>query len=476
MPILTKAFGTLNYGIWAQIGVIVGLLAAVAVMGIDNAVTRFLPGKSKDEIREGFYTYILFQLAINSLLCLVLVFSAPFLAKGFFGGIENSRFVILAGVYLISTSWAGSLRRYFRIFTQMKTYNGLITYASLANAGAGATVAILGYTIFELVIISILIDLTVVIISLALITRQIGITVPRFTPLKSYLIYGIPLVPASLSNWAIHQSDRLFISYFVGMSALGIYSVVYGLGEIFMFMFFNPIFLMVSPVVARLWNEDKQGDVKAIFKYSLKYALMFAIPAAFGFSILGKVFLVKFTTTEFATGYYLIPLVTSGYIFFLVAGMAEQVFGLVQKTKFSAIILSSVCIENIILNALLIPRLGIIGAAIATTATFLTEMIASIIVSQRFFPLDYSVKFILKSLIASAIMGLAVWWFNPMSVGEIIFSAFMGAVIYFILMLLLRGFSWLEVEFFTDFIPSARVKSWLLSNSGIKLLFPREQR
>lgn len=463
MPILTKAFGAVNYGIWAQVTVLVALLGAVAVMGMNSAVTRFLPGKSREEIREGFYTYVLFQLATNSLLCLVLIFSARFLAESFFGGIENSRYVILAGIFLISTSWAGSLRRYFRIFTQMKTFNALIIYASLANAGAGAAVALLGYTIFELIIISIFIDLTVIIFSLSLIARQISITFPRFTPLKSYLAFGIPLIAAGVSNWVINQSDRLFISYFIGMSALGIYSVVYGLGQMFMFIFFNPIFLMVSPVVAKLWNEDKKEDVRVIFKYSLKYALMFAIPAAFGFSILGKAFLTNFTTAEFATGHYLIPLITSGYIFFLVAGMAQQVFGLVRKTKFIAAIGSSVCVENIILNALLIPKLGIAGAAIATTITFLTQMIACIIISQRYFSLDYSVRFILKSLTASAIMGLAVWWFNPVSVAEIILSAVMGAVIYFILMLLLRGFSWLEVEFFADFIPGTRVKRWLFS-------------
>jgi O-antigen/teichoic acid export membrane protein len=88
---------------------------------------------------------------------------------------------------------------------------------------------------------------------------------------------------------------------------------------------------------------------------------MFAIPAAFGFSALGRGFLLRFTTAEFATGYYLIPLVSSGYIFFLVSGMAEQVFYLVQKTRFSAIILGAACIENIILNALLIPGLVFLG-------------------------------------------------------------------------------------------------------------------
>lgn len=463
IPILTKAFGTVNYGIWAQVSVMVGLLGAVAVMGMDSAVTRFLPGKSKGEIREGFYTYVLFHLATTSLFCLVLVFSAQFLAQSFFGGIENSRFVILAGVYLISTSWAGSLRRYFRIFTQMKTFNALIVYASLANAVAGAAVALLGYTIFEFIIISVLIDLTVILISLALIIRQIGITFPRFTLLKSYLAFGIPLVPAGISNWAIHLSDRLFISYFVGMSALGIYSVVYGLSGTFMFLFFNAIFLMLFPVIAKLWNEDKKEDVKRIFKYSIKYALMFAIPAAFGFSILGKSFLAKFTTAEFATGYYLIPLVTSGYIFFLVAGMAEQIFLLIQKTKIIAIILTAACVENIILNALLIPRLGIAGAAIATTVTFVTEMIASILISSRYFPIDYSAKFILKSLAASSIMGLAVWWFNPVSVIHIILGALLGAVIYFIILLALRGFNRAEAEFFIDFIPSTKAKRWLLS-------------
>ncbi|MFC1932408.1 oligosaccharide flippase family protein [Chloroflexota bacterium] len=466
MPILTKAFGTVNYGIWAQVGVMVGLLAVLAVMGIDGAVTRFLPGKSREEVREGFYTYILFQLAICILFCLALVFSSQFMAESFFDSVENARFVILAGAYLISTQLANGLRRYFRIFTQMKTFNALIIYASLANAVAGAAVALLGYTIFELIIIHILIDLTVILFAAALIIKQIGITFPRFKFLKSYLTFGIPLLPAGLSNWAIHLSDRLFISYFIGMSALGIYSVVYSLSEMFMFLFFNPIFLMLTPVISKLWNEDKKEDVKRVTKYSLKYALMFAIPAAFGFCILGRSFLTKFTTAEFATGYYLIPMVASGYIFYLVSGMAGQVFLLVQKTKFSGIILSSACVLNIILNALLIPRWGITGAAIATTVTFFTEMLATIIVSSRYFRIDYSAAFILKSVVASSIMGLAVWWVNPVSIAKIFIGAFIGVVVYFLILLALRGFTRAEAEFFIDFIPSTRLKRRLLSVVG----------
>jgi O-antigen/teichoic acid export membrane protein len=463
IPILTKAFGAVNYGIWAQVAVITGLLGAVVIMGLDGAMMRFLPGKSKEEIREGFYSSLLWMLVIAAFLCLVLVFSSKLLAESFFGGVENSRFVILAGIVLISSPLANNFTRYFRTFTQIKTYNAIIVYVSLANAAAGAAVALLGYTVFELVIISILIDLTVVLISLPLIIRQIGIALPRFTLLKSYLTFGTPLIPASLSNWAINWCDRLFISYFVGISALGIYSVVYDLSYMFVAFSFGAILLVLTPVVSKLWNEDKRDDVKRVFKYSIKYALMFAIPVVFGFSILGKLFLTKFTTAEFATGYYLIPLVASGYIFFLVAGMAELVFWLMQKTKFVGIILTSVCVENIILNLLLIPRLGLAGAAIATAITFLTQMITSILISSKYFPIDYSVKFILKSLVASSIMTLAVWWFSPVSIIDIILAVFLGAVTYFVVLLALRGFDWREVEFFADFLPETKMKGWLLS-------------
>ena len=146
--------------------------------------------------------------------------------------------------------------------------------------------------------------------------------------------------------------------------------------------------------------------------------------------------------------------------------MAGQVFLLVQKTKFSGIILSSAFVENIILNALLIPKWGIIGAAIATAVSFLSEMLATIIVSSRYFRIDYSVKFILKSLAASSIMGLAVWWLNPMSIADIFLGAFIGVVIYFTILLVLRGFSRVEAEFFIDFIPSTRLKQRLLSMVG----------
>jgi len=463
VPILTKSFGTVNYGVWAQVGVIGALLTPLVIMGLNSAMLRFLPGKSKEEIRKGFHSSLFAMFSVAAILCFVLVFFSKPIAEAFFGGGENYRFVILAGAVVISSPLTSICISYFRWFAQMRTYSALIISLSVAHTGAALAVVLLGYGIYELVVLSIALDILVMLVSLGIIVSQIGITFPRFTVLKPFFIFGLPLIPTGFEYWVVDAADRLFISYFIGMSALGIYVAVYSVTRIIVGFFFRPILGVLAPAVSRLWNEGKKDDVKTVFKYSFKYGIMFAIPIFVGFSLLGKPFFTSFTTAEFAIGYYLIPILSCAFIFHLISNIVGTILHLAQKTKVVPVIFAACAVVNLALNALLIPTIGLVGAAIATAVAFFVEVVAVLRISSRYFSIDYEPRFVLKSLISSLVMGLVVWRFDPSGIAPLILCVFSGAVIYFIILIVLKGFTRNEFAFFIDFIPGVRFKGWLLS-------------
>lgn len=134
--------------------------------------------------------------------------------------------------------------------------------------------------------------------------------------MKKYFAYGIPLIPTSWFLWVTNSSQRLFISHYCGSKDLGVYSVAYGLGYLIVGFIFNSIFLFYSPMVARLWNKDKKDKAKEMMEYTIKYGLMLAIPAVFGFYVLGRQLVLLLSTEDFAGGVSLIPFVSLGYIFY----------------------------------------------------------------------------------------------------------------------------------------------------------------
>ena len=81
------------------------------------------------------------------------------------------------------------------------------------------------------------------------------------------------------------------------------------------------------------------------------------------------------------------------------------------------------------------------GAAISTLLTFLVFAVIVGILSFKELPFEIDVKFILKSVIASIPMAFIVWNLNPYGAVDILIAVGIAAVIYFGVLILLRGFT-----------------------------------
>ena len=123
--------------------------------------------------------------------------------------------------------------------------------------------------------------------------------IPDFSKLKSYLHYGLPLVPSIIFGWIAASSDRYVIVYFLGLAPVGIYSAAYNISQAAIFMSLAPISFVLVPTLSKLYDDNKIEEVKTHLRYSLKYFLMFAIPVTFGVSVLARQILTILATSEF---------------------------------------------------------------------------------------------------------------------------------------------------------------------------------
>jgi len=103
---------------------------------------------------------------------------------------------------------------------------------------------------------------------------------------------------------------------------------------------------------------------------------------------------------------------------------------------------------NLILNIIFVPRWGVVAAAVASLIAY--ALVAGIICyqSRKYLKFDAKLVFIGKSVLASAVMALAIWVFSPVGAVEIILAVIMGAAIYFAVLFLLKGFEKAETQFF----------------------------
>jgi len=269
--------------------------------------------------------------------------------------------------------------------------------------------------------------------------------------MKSYLKWGLPLTPNSAIQWIISGSDRYIVNYFKGVSAAGIYNAADGLGGYASFALM-PIGIVLYPAISRTYDEGNRDESRDYFKYSFKYLMMLMIPSAVGLSIMAKPILRIITSSAFISGSSVVGLATLGALFLAVFQIGIYVIHLVGKTQITIRLLSISAVLNIVLNLILVPRMGIIGAEIASAIAYMVLGGMTLIITRRYLKFDLSLFFMVKSALASGLMALGIWLINPQTLQMLLVAIVAGIIIYFGILILIKGFSKAEMTFFAEFV------------------------
>ena len=213
-----------------------------------------------------------------------------------------------------------------------------------------------------------------------------------------------------------------------------------------------PLGVALYPVISRYYDEGDLRQTRNYLSYSVKYLMMVAIPSAFGLSILAKPLLQILTTAEFGAGSTVVPFVAFGAVLFCFFQVCVYIIHLVGKTRITVGLLSVAAVLNVVLNLVLIPLIGILGAAVATLVAYGVLGMLTLLVTRRYLKFDLSLPFIAKSIFSSGIMALCIWLINPQSLWAVLLSIFLGAAIYFAVLWAIKGFSKSEIIFFAKFV------------------------
>lgn len=451
LPILTRNMSVADYGIWAQINVTISILPGIALLGLPFTMTRFLPSiRKREEIQEMFYSILVIILISSGIACLLIYLFSDSIASALFDG--NVTVVKILSLIAFIECLNSTLNSYFRarqqikkysIFTFMQTIFYLFFVIIFVLAGKGILGATIGLLIRSLILFLIMIYF---------IFSDIGIKFPKFINLKELVNYGVPTIPINFSRWVIESSDRYVIAIFLGTVAVGYYTPGYSLGNI-IHMFIAPVSFMLPATLSRYYDEKNIAEVKKILDNSLKYFLAIGIPSVFGLSLLSKPILAILSTEEIASnGYLITPFTALSALFFGVISIFNQVLLLEKKTKITGKIVSLCAGLNLGLNFLLVPYIGILGAAITTLLAYAVNLVLITYYSTRYLKIENSFPFIIKSTIASAIMCLITIGINPDGLTDLAFVIGTCTVIYFVVIFLLGGIDKKEIAYFKEFI------------------------
>ena len=447
IPIFTKILGVYSYGLWVQVFVTIGLVKPLVEIGLLHAMLRFLAGETdRNKIREGFYSILLVIVCAGILvLGLLIIISEP-LANLVFDG---NRSIVILTAFCIPAWYAFQIcKQFFVASRQMKKY-AIITIAdTYGQVGIISILILAGYGLYTLVISYLIWIILLVLIVLVIIIKSIGVSVPKFTEIKKYLHYGVPIIPGSLSGWVVHSSDRYMIGYFLGPLSVGYYTPAYALGS-FILGLTTVIGFILAPTLIERYERNKIEEVKTYLRYTMKYFSAIAIPFIFGASLLSKQILIILSTEAIATSAYLVvPVVAVGSVMLGFGTFFSQIIMLTKKTKIFGIVGTLTAITNFSLNLLFIPRIGILGAAITTCIAFTLGTGIVSFYSFKYIKFKKEKRFTFKVILSSIIMSIIILTWNPVGLINVIGCIIFCMLFYFILLLLMKGLNSEEINLF----------------------------
>lgn len=217
---------------------------------------------------------------------------------------------------------------------------------------------------------------------------------------RAMLGFSLPLVPAAIAGWALNLSDRYILQASRGTEVVGLYSLGYTVGLMINAFVIAPFTLTWG---AAYWDLAKQDGVRRAFSRIMTAFVAVASLAALGLSAFGTD-AIRLFVPDFEPARYVVPFSAFAYVLYGVYTIATTGLNLESQTRWLPLTLAVAAIGNVVLNLLLIPPFGFMGAAYATLASYALLAVVSGGVSQRFYPVPWDYPRLLAILAIGLIL------------------------------------------------------------------------
>ena len=388
----------------------VTIALAAQCLGINllHGMTRYYPEYATDEERGSLVTTCLLLLgATTGVAFLGAMLFASSGAELLFGSRGYATaFVVVAGILFLQTIGQVGMR-WLQILERSVAYGVLTTAKTVLEVGLKVWFLVgLGLT-FMGVLYSVLGgELVVAAGVLVWIVRRLGLTF-SWAMAKRLLRYSYPLILSGLLMFVLHSADRYFVKGMRGLGDEGIYATGYKLGTIANAMFLDAFGLIWFPYVFGVRDPEA---VSTLCRKVLTYFALVMTCASLAIAVFSEEIIRIMAPPEYLEAHVVIPLVLAGYVAWAVYQVVSTIFYLRERTLAITALVGGAAALNLALNAVLVSRMGYLGAAWATLGTFAALAAASWIAAERLMPVRYEIVRVLMPFALAVGLYLATRW------------------------------------------------------------------
>ncbi len=443
MPYIVLKLGNEAFGVWAVVGVIISYFM-LTDFGVGWSFVKYISEyyAKKDYrsinqvVNTGFVFYtgvaviiLLLALGLNRLLLSLFKVSPDLMNDATFALIGSALIVALGRPFGGFGAIIIGLQRY-------DIRNGLDIFQSLINAAGTVAVLELGYGLKGLIINGLCLSVASIVLSVVFAYRLLPEL--RFNPFsfwdrtifKKLFSYGATLQVNNLSNLINMQVGKLLLGYFLNVSVVTFYEVGTRIAHLARS---GPMLLLgaIIPMASELDAKADRATLERLYMRGSKYMVIPSVPLVLFILMTAPVIISAWmgpfgydgsidygVLDNFESLVVLVQLMTIGYFMHVLTGMGTSISRGMGRLKYELVALSPILIVHVALNLVLIPKMGLKGAAIGAASSFAMCSIVNIvwtfkrIIGGSF--LQFLEAIYLKPFCAALLAGVSIYWMDDL--------------------------------------------------------------
>jgi len=203
---------------------------------------------------------------------------------------------------------------------------------------------------------------------------------------RLWLRVAFPLLLATSFHGAIVQTDIIMVGLFLTPEQVAVYFSAIKTGTLIAFVLVA-VNALAAPKIAALFSQGRHGELQELLSSVIHWIFWPALMTTLVMAIFGGQILTLFGP-GFAAGHTTLSILACGQLVKAGAGPVSDLLSLTGHHDQNAKVMGYCVAINVILNALLIPQFGIVGAAAATAITIVIWNVWLWILARRLLNID----------------------------------------------------------------------------------------
>jgi len=250
---------------------------------------------------------------------------------------------------------------------------------------------------------------------------------------RGYALYGYPIAASLALTVVLASTDRFLLAAFLDEAAVGAYHAGYSIANRTLDVLFLWLGAAGQPALVMALERGGLDKLKTAAREQLSTFLLIGLPAAAGVALVARPLAEVLIGEELRIAAASVTpwIALSALLYGLTAYYFGQAFTLGKKTKRLLVAMAIPAGLNVVLNLVLVPRFGLMGAAWATAASFALGLVATQMIGRRVLALPIPWDSLIRCGVATGAMALVVWRLPAVGgITELMMDAAVGGAVY----------------------------------------------